>query len=170
MLAGWLPGIVVHSDARLPWTGDIWVTVAADQHRGGIIGSHFPVCAGTGCLAGCTALHKWTSWYRVHVHARRLDGRTNPCNRPCVGGLRPWSVYPSPVSILWCSQSGDDRKGRFSQIWLQDKYESNFLKKSFLYFWLNSFNHVLEIWRFLFLKKFRIMVIENIKKHLILAL
>jgi hypothetical protein len=64
--------------------------VATDQHRGGIIGSHFPVCAGTGCLAGCTALHKWTSWYRVPVHARRLDGRTDGRTR-ATG--RAWVVF-----------------------------------------------------------------------------
>ncbi len=70
--------------------GDIWVTVAADQHRGGIIGSHFPVCAGTGCLAGCTARftsgHPGTGY--MSTPGVWTAGRTDEPVQPAVRG---WS-------------------------------------------------------------------------------
>lgn len=47
----------------------------------------------------------------------------------------------SPVlSIWWCSQSGDDPQKDLSQLWLQAKYGSEFIKKTLLYFLLTTWS------------------------------
>jgi len=58
--------------------------------------------------------------------------------------------------------------GRFSQIWLHTKYDSNFLKTSF-YNLATYLKPYLEIWKN-FLNFGRILAIENLKRHMILQL
>jgi hypothetical protein len=55
--------------------------------------------------------------------------------------------------------------GSFSQIWLQAKYQSNFLKNILLYFWLLYLSHVKKPENF-----DQIMAIEKMYMYMILAL
>jgi len=55
--------------------------------------------------------------------------------------------------------------GRFSQIWLQAKYEK---KKTSFYIFGYLLELCIEIWR-IFFEKIIIMAIEDLKKHKILA-
>jgi hypothetical protein len=88
----------------------------------------------------------------------------------CCNWVLLWFVYNQPVgflSILWCSQSGDDPQEVVSQIWIQDKYKGSFKLSFYIFgFVLDS---CIEIWRF-FLKFGGILANKKLKKHLILAL
>jgi hypothetical protein len=72
------------------------------------------------------------------------------------------------LAIFCYNWSGDDPQEEFNHILLPAKYESKILKTSFYVFGY-LLEQCMKIWWF-FLKFGWILVIENLKKHIILAL
>jgi len=79
------------------------------------------------------------------------------------------SFYDTHYAILCYSQSGDYPQEYLARFGYNLNYESNFFKKNPFIFLVSYFEPcIIEIWRF-FLKFGRIMAIEKLQKHMILA-